>query len=138
MTPDHLRRHERMDTTFADRIRAMNAMYKLPASEVLSIPSDVADRLRKFKTTLLDEVHEIDDIVAASERGDASIDLAVAIADLLGDVIVYCRSEALKYGIPLEKVLGIIMDSNQSKLGANWRLAKEWTPVEVRLITRCH
>jgi predicted HAD superfamily Cof-like phosphohydrolase len=37
----------------------------------------------------------------------------------LGDVIVYCRSEALKYGIPLEAVLQIIMDSNASKLGAD-------------------
>lgn len=108
-----------MDKAFADRIRAMNAMYKLPASENLSIPTNVAERLRKFKTTLLDEVHEIDDIVAAAERGDAPLDVAVAIADLLGDVIVYCRSEALKYGIPLEKVLGIIMDSNESKLGAD-------------------
>jgi predicted HAD superfamily Cof-like phosphohydrolase len=41
------------------------------------------------------------------------------MADLLGDVIVYCRSEALKYGLPLEDVLDIIMDSNESKLGAD-------------------
>jgi len=34
-------------------------------------------------------------------------------------VIVYCRSEALKYGLPLEDVLDIIMDSNESKLGAD-------------------
>lgn len=110
-----------MDKGFADRIRAMNAMYKLPASERLSIPADVADRLKKFKITLRDEVDEIDEIVAAAERGDPAIDIGVAIADLLGDIIVYCRSEALKYGIPLESVLGIIMDSNQSKLGADGR-----------------
>ncbi|MNL77051.1 hypothetical protein D3C87_2031310 [compost metagenome] len=30
---------------------------------------------------------------------------------------MYCRSEALKYGLPLEEVLDIIMDSNESKLG---------------------
>lgn len=51
--------------------------------------------------------------------GETEIDVKVAIADLLGDVIVYCRSEALKYGLPLEKVLDIIMDSNESKLGAD-------------------
>ena len=33
--------------------------------------------------------------------------------------MVYCRSEALKYGLPLEDVLDIIMDSNESKLGAD-------------------
>ena len=108
-----------MNKTFADRIRAMNAMYKLPAAEKPAIPADIADRLRKFKATLLDEVHEIDEITAAAESGAAPLDVAVAIADLLGDVIVYCRSEALKYGIPLEEVLNIIMDSNQSKLGAD-------------------
>src|SRR5262245_38935065 len=97
----------------------MNAMYKLPSNELLAIPENVVDRLKKFKATLLDEVHEIDDIVSQAERGDSKLDLAVSIADLLGDVIVYCRSEALKYGIPLEAVLDVIMDSNESKLGAD-------------------
>ena len=83
------------------------------------LPADPADRLRKFKATLLDEVNEIDDIVTAVEGRVDSLDVLVAVADLLGDVIVYCRSEALKYGIPLEEVLAIIMDSNESKLGAD-------------------
>ncbi|HZP12726.1 MAG TPA: pyrophosphatase [Nevskiaceae bacterium] len=108
-----------MNETFAARIAQMNAMYKLAAHDRPTIPPDVADRLRKFKATLMDEVHEIDEIVAQAEQGAAPLDLAVAIADLLGDVIVYCRSEALKYGIPLEAVLQIIMDSNASKLGAD-------------------
>jgi predicted HAD superfamily Cof-like phosphohydrolase len=108
-----------MNQSFAERIAQMNAMYKLPSNAVPTMPENLVERLRKFKATLLDEVHEIDDIVAAAEQGAASVDLAVAIADVLGDVIVYCRSEALKYGIPLEAVLDIIMDSNQSKLGAD-------------------
>ena len=108
-----------MKKTFADRIAAMNAMYKLPAHEQPSLPANVQDRLIKFKATLLDEVHEIDAIVQLSKQGAAPLDVAVAIADLLGDVIVYCRSEALKYGIPLEAVLQLIMDSNASKLGAD-------------------
>ena len=94
--------------SFARRIAAMNAMYRLPAHEKPTLPADTADRLRKFKTTLLDEVHEIDDIIAATEAGAPPLETAVAIADLLGDIIVYCRSEALKYGIPLEAVLDII------------------------------
>ena len=73
----------------------------------------------KFKATLMDEVHEVDDIVAMASSGASALDVAVAIADLLGDIIVYCRSEALKYGLPLEEVLDIIMDSNESKLGAD-------------------
>ena len=97
----------------------MNAMYKLPANERPVLPPDVAERLMKFKATLMDEVHEIDEIVKLAKEGGAPADVAVAIADLLGDVIVYCRSEALKYGLPLEEVLDVIMDSNESKLGAD-------------------
>jgi NTP pyrophosphatase (non-canonical NTP hydrolase) len=105
--------------TFAQRIAAMNAMYRLPVNERPTVPDDVADRLAKFKATLLDEVHEIDEIVALAKNGGAPGDIAVALADLLGDVVVYCRSEALKYGLPLEDVLDVIMDSNESKLGAD-------------------
>ena len=97
----------------------MNAMYKLPANERPVVPADVAERLAKFKATLMDEVHEIDEIVKLARDGGAPADVAVAIADLLGDIIVYCRSEALKYGLPLEEVLDVIMDSNESKLGAD-------------------
>ena len=108
-----------MTKTFAQRIAAMNAMYKLPANDRPALPDDVAGRLTKFKATLMDEVHEIDDIVELANKGAPPADVLVAIADLLGDVIVYCRSEALKYGLPLEEVLDIIMDSNESKLGAD-------------------
>ena len=108
-----------MNKPFADRIAAMNAMYKLPAHESPTLTENVAERLARFKATLLDEVHEIDEIVAAAHEGATPADLAVAIADVLGDIIVYCRSEALKYGLPLEDVLDVIMDSNESKLGAD-------------------
>ena len=108
-----------MKKSFAQRIAAMNAMYKLPASDQPSIPENVVDRLVKFKATLLDEVHEIDEIVKLAQDGESAIDVAVAIADVLGDIMVYCRSEALKYGLPLEDVLDVIMDSNESKLGAD-------------------
>lgn len=108
-----------MNADFAARIAAMNAMYKLPAAQQPTLPADAAERLVKFKATLMDEVHEIDDIVALMHKGAAPAEVLTAIADLLGDVIVYCRSEALKYGLPLEDVLAIIMDSNESKLGAD-------------------
>lgn len=107
------------DPSFARRIALMNAMYKLPAQDIPMLPADPADRLRKFKATLLDEVNEIDEIIEACESNTEPLDVLVAMADLLGDVIVYCRSEALKFGLPLEGVLAIIMDSNESKLGTD-------------------
>jgi hypothetical protein len=114
-----IKQEPQMSQTFSERIASMNKMYRLPAHETPTIPDDVTGRLLKFKDTLMDEVHEIDDIVAMAKAGSSHLDLAVAIADVLGDVIVYCRSEALKYGLPLEQVLDLIMDSNESKLGAD-------------------
>ena len=108
-----------MTKSFAHRIAAMNAMYKLPANDRPVLPEDVIGRLTKFKATLMDEVHEIDEIVELAQKGVPHIDILVAMADLLGDIMVYCRSEALKYGLPLEDVLNVIMDSNESKLGAD-------------------
>jgi predicted HAD superfamily Cof-like phosphohydrolase len=108
---------------FAKKIHAMNTMYKLPVASQPAVTHDTAVRLEKFKRTLSDEVNEIDDIVEAARGMGAEyvqdIDLAVMIADILGDVVVYCHSEALKYGIPLAEVLDIIMASNESKLGAD-------------------
>ena len=108
-----------MKQAFQQRIDLMNAMYKLPANDRPTLPANVADRLVRFKATLLDEVHEIDEISAMVARGADAAEVLVALADLLGDVMVYCRSEALKYGLPLEEVLDVIMDSNESKLGAD-------------------
>ncbi len=108
-----------MPKNFAERIALMNAMYRLPANNEPVVPDDAADRLKKFKAILSEEIDEIDEIVAMTQNHGSSIDIAVAIADVLGDIIVYCRSEALKYGLPLEEVLNIIMDSNESKLDAD-------------------
>ena len=108
-----------MAKAFRDRIQTMNEMYKLPIHDAPHLFEGTDDRLLKFKRTLLDEVAEIDEIVEQIHRGESEIEVQVAIADLLGDIIVYCRSEAMKYGIPLEEVLDVIMDSNESKLGAD-------------------
>lgn len=109
--------------SFTDRIKTMNSMYKLNIATSPSLPKDTADRLRKFKKTLMDEVNEIDDIIAMVEEGsvaetedDHRANVITAIADVLCDVNVFCRSESMKYGIPHEEVLDIIMDSNESKL----------------------
>ena len=78
-----------MNKPFAERIALMNEMYRLPKHSVPTIPADVVDRLGKFKITLRDEVDEIDEIIEAARNGASATDLAVAIADVLGDIIVY-------------------------------------------------
>ncbi len=49
----------------------------------------------------------------------------VAIADWLGDIDVYCRSEALKFGIPHEAVRNVIMGSNFTKLNPDGSVTKD-------------
>jgi hypothetical protein len=43
--------------------------------------------------------------------------ILVSLADWFADMSVYNRSEALKYGLPLESVQTIVMNSNFTKLG---------------------
>ena len=72
-----------------------------------------------FKDILMEEVHEIDEIIAAQQEGKDPLEVLTMLADLLGDIQVYCASEMAKFGLPLDQVLGIIMQSNFSKLGAD-------------------
>lgn len=109
--------------SFPERIRAMNEKYDLPVNDS---PIDRGvDRLHDLFQILLEELEELNDIyaetIALQSRGDGSgydvVECLVKLADLLGDFTVYVRSEAESWGIPLDEVLDIIMDSNESKLG---------------------
>lgn len=106
---------------FMAAIAAMNKMYKLPLTKIpTDFPNEpMLNRLAKFKKTLADEVDEIDEIAGLVQSEADPVDVITAKADILGDVVVFCFSEAAKYGIPLDKVLEIIMESNASKLGSD-------------------
>jgi hypothetical protein len=56
---------------------------------------------------------------------ELSRQILVQIADWLGDMTVFNRSEALKFGIPLEAVLACIMGSNFTKLDENGQPIKD-------------
>lgn len=61
--------------------------------------------------------------VSVDEEFDRQI--LVMLSDWLGDMQVYNRSEAMKFGIPLEAVLMCIMGSNFTKLGADGEVLKD-------------
>ncbi|QGX39775.1 pyrophosphatase [Permianibacter aggregans] len=108
---------------FADDIKRFNGIYKLPVNDVptTDIGVSVSERLKAFKNILIEEVHEIDEIIDAQESGKSEMEVLTMLADLLGDIQVYCASEMAKFGLPLDQVLAIIMQSNFSKLGADGR-----------------
>jgi hypothetical protein len=117
-------------STFSDDIVKFNGIYKLPVNAIptlaVSPNFNLLQRLTDFKNILSEEVNEIDEIIAMvqAEHPEAGIvhtplEVLTALADLFGDIQVYCASEMAKFGLPLDQVLNIIMESNFSKLGAD-------------------
>lgn len=106
---------------FSRDIEKFNGIYKLPVSAVptLNVGVNAADRMLAFKDILMEEVQEIDEIIAAQKEGKDELEVLTMLADLLGDIQVYCASEMAKFGLPLDQVLAMIMQSNFSKLGAD-------------------
>jgi len=117
-----------MSSTFQKDLVAFNGMYKMPCNKfpTLDIGMPVLQRLIDFKSILSKELSEIDAIIrkvelyrAGSVMGSTAIEILTDLADLLGDLQVYCGSEMTKFGLPVDAVLGIIMESNFSKMGAD-------------------
>lgn len=110
---------------FADDIRRMNATYELPTV----LDTEMAYRLMNFEKILKEEVNEITEIIQEAENPNMTshdiLRVKTGLADLLGDIIVYCASEAVRWNIPLDSVLAIIMSSNFSKLGADGKPIKD-------------
>lgn len=105
---------------FVEQIMQMNATYAQPVEDVPRLRPDPAAKLRRFKEILQDELNEVDDIIRVLESDGAPSEVVLtSIADWLGDIIVYCTSEMVKYGLPPLAVLQIIMASNFSKLDEN-------------------
>lgn len=106
---------------FSRDIEKFNGIYKLPVNAVptLDVGVNAADRMAAFKDILMEEIHEMDEIIAAQKEGKDELEVLTMLADLLGDIQVYCASEMAKFGLPLDQVLAVIMQSNFSKLGAD-------------------
>lgn len=105
---------------FQEDIKRFNEIYKLKVSDnpSLNIGIPYKERLKSFKDILTEEINEIDEIIDNNEDR-SQLDVLTEIADLLGDIQVYCASEMAKFGLPLDKTLEIIMQSNFSKLDAD-------------------
>jgi predicted HAD superfamily Cof-like phosphohydrolase len=106
-------------TKFELDIKMFNEMYKLGG---FTTRMEMLDRMQKFKDILEEECREINSIIAKLQDTEVSkLDIMVELADLLGDIQVYCASEMARHGLPNQAVLDIIMASNFSKLGAEGR-----------------
>lgn len=95
-------------------IEAFNKMYKL---EKPTAPTWLAGRLKDFGRIIQEEVDEGGGLVTTGDR--IEIELLTNLSDWLGDIVIYCLSEMLRWGLDPETILRIIMQSNFSKLGAD-------------------
>lgn len=113
---------------FFEDIRRFNEIYKLPSNEAPTLLG--AERIRNFHEILAEEVEEGLDLATKYEKltqeapggalpKEQAVELMAELSDWLGDLVVYCASEALRWGLPLPEVLKVIMESNFSKLGAD-------------------
>ncbi len=112
---------------FYKDIEKFNQIYKLNSPEKPTVLE--VERIKNFQNILAEEVEEAVDITGkyeklASENGgklndEDKIEILTDMSDWLGDCIVYCASEARRWGIPLSDVLDVIMQSNFSKLDAD-------------------
>lgn len=111
---------------FPSRIRAMNKMYELPIQEVPSLNTYSAKRLDAFLDIIVEELKEVDAIHESMLLGtEDEVTQLTDLSDWFADLIVYIYSEATRCGIPLAEVLHIVMDSNESKLGADGKPIKD-------------
>ncbi len=105
-----------------DNILKFNELYDLDSNLNDAAPGALKLRFMNFRSILTQEIDEIKDIDPINSK---RIDVLTELADLFGDLVVYCRSEAAKYNIPLEEVIDIIMESNFSKLDENGNPIKD-------------
>lgn len=114
---------------FEEQVAHFNGVYALEQYH-LATRKDMAKRLGVFKKMLAEELDEIDEIIEklvppADELPEIEpipgyqnpLQALTDIADLLGDLQVYCASEMIRFNIPVLPTQTIIMDSNMSKLG---------------------
>jgi len=106
---------------FLDDIKKFNSMYKLdmpssPELRKLKILQDFQDIISEE----VKEAEEIFEMYKGKSNDDLSkeekLEILTAVSDWLGDIVVYCFTQAQSWGLPMEDILNVIMNSNFSKL----------------------
>lgn len=115
---------------FHDSVVKMNQTYDLPVNESPTLLPSQYIRTQQFMDILRAEVDEGEDLITELKdqpfiNTEDRLGLLTDLADWYGDIIVYVTSEAIRNGIPIMKVLELIMASNQTKLGEDGKPIKD-------------
>ncbi len=110
---------------FINDIKKFNSMYKL---EMPSKPNlRELKTLKGFQDIIAEEVEEAEDIFkmygslkdSKNISDEEKLEILTAVSDWLGDIVVYCFTQAQSWGLPMKDILKVIMESNFSKLDEN-------------------
>lgn len=98
--------------SLAERIHRMNTVFQLPTNNTLTDQGE--ERLEQFVRVFKNEITELEDVYV-QEDDKRTVDF-VALADCFADLQVYLKSEAQRWGIPLDDITHLVLDSQDSKL----------------------
>lgn len=107
--------------TFKEDCEKFNDMYKL-SEQNGNLQYRGIERLAQFVTIFTEELAEVNNIfvkMAKAKTEAEQLEVMTDLSDWLGDLVVYCSSEAGRWGLPMADILQIIMQSNFSKLDAD-------------------
>lgn len=132
--------------SFTENIARMHDIYRLPKNTVPTLDPELLGesplrRLDKFRNTLEQELNEYNiqeaagplplrdrliafqamtlDTHTAEQIEDARQDMLTDLGDWFADIVVYCTSEAMKFGLPLTDIQDAVMGSNFTKLASD-------------------
>jgi predicted HAD superfamily Cof-like phosphohydrolase len=109
-----------------DDIKKFNTMYGFPCPDKPTLPDGFPLKLLNFTKILRDELDEGFDIIETyNKEGSTNLETLTNLADWFSDIMIYCASEGTKYGLPMQQVIDIIMQSNFSKMGADGNPIKD-------------
>jgi predicted HAD superfamily Cof-like phosphohydrolase len=108
-----------------EEFKKFNVMYSLPHPAKPTVPDDLPTQVVNFTRRLRAELDEGFDIIEKHQAGASREEVLTDISDWLLDLLIYCGTEAAKYGLPSAEILQIIMQSNFSKLGADGKPIKD-------------
>jgi hypothetical protein len=107
--------------TESEQILWMNRTFRIGSPDH---PTDLGvERLRQFRSILQEEVFELNDIIEKRLSGqidpadlNTTLHTFVHLSDFLVDIVVFCRSEAQRWGLPFDEAFKAVMDSQKTKL----------------------
>ncbi len=107
---------------YGEDVKKFNEMYGLECNEKVTYLGE--EQFKNFQSIIQEEIEEGHEILELMQEWDGK-EAMIAMADWLGDLIVYCSTQARQCGIDLGPVVKIIMESNFSKLGKDGKPIKD-------------